>query len=56
MRSHPVTKRRHPWSAVELMLRHTNSSIMAQGCDLEVPFVGDHPSTSPRQKASAKPD
>ena len=27
----------------ELRLRHTNSSIMAQGCDLEVPLVGERP-------------
>jgi hypothetical protein len=25
----------------ELRLRHTNSSIMAQGCDLELPLVGE---------------
>jgi hypothetical protein len=28
---------------VELRLRHKNSSIRAQGCDLELPLVGERP-------------
>jgi hypothetical protein len=36
---------------VELRLRHTNSSIMAQGCDLEVPLIGERPSALPPRGA-----
>jgi hypothetical protein len=39
-----VRERRPP---VELRLRHTNSLIMAQGCDLEVPLVGERPPVLP---------
>ena len=34
-------------SLVEPRLRHTNSLITAQGCDLEVPLVGERPPVLP---------
>ncbi|GLZ02332.1 hypothetical protein [Actinoplanes sp. NBRC 103695] len=36
-------QRRERRPRVELRLRHTNSSIIAQGSDLELPLVGERP-------------
>jgi hypothetical protein len=43
-------------TAVELRLRHTNSLIMVQGCDLEVPLVGEHTSVWLQARAIAGVD
>jgi hypothetical protein len=41
---------RVPPTLVDPRLRHTNSLIMARGCDLEVPLVGERPPAPPSQR------